>query len=158
MGMMLIGRGKHDLPFAPTVADQQPEPARDADERPQVAKLSEISSRASHAVEGTQRLKEIISGIAKEPRAAINEIEDEIGLLRALIAEREQTLIEAVEQHANLSKEAVHGIGVVRRALSQIRDAFNATIRPMPGTDVEVETTGTLRRPRPGTQYGSGPV
>ena len=76
-----------------------------------------------------------------EPRAAINDIEQEIGVLRDRIAEREQVLVEAIDQHANLSKEAVRGMGVVRQAVAQIRDAFNAAIRPMPILDHRPEAT-----------------
>lgn len=52
--------------------------------------------------------------------------------MRDLIAVREQTFVEAIDQHANLSKEAVHGMGVVRQALAQIRAAFNAAMPPTP--------------------------
>jgi hypothetical protein len=83
----------------------------------------------------------MVAGMTREPRAAINEIEQEIGLLKDLIAEREQMLIEAIDQHASLSKEAVHGMGVVRKALEQIRDAFNAAIRPTPILVHQAEAT-----------------
>jgi hypothetical protein len=102
------------------------------DARPQRDSLSDILTRANRPPDGTQRLKEIVAGITREPRAAIREIEQEIASLSDLIAVREQTLVEAIDQHANLSKEAVHGIGVVRQALGQIRAAFNAAMRPTP--------------------------
>jgi Glu-tRNA(Gln) amidotransferase subunit E-like FAD-binding protein len=149
MGMMSNGRGKYGSTLVPSViAKQQREPTRDNDERPQVDNLSEILSRASHTLDGAQRLKEMLASMTREPRAAITEIEQEIGLLRDLIAEREQVLVEAIDQHANLSKEAVHGMGVVRKALAQIRDAFNAAIRPMPIVDHRAATnTGSDDRP-----------
>jgi hypothetical protein len=74
----------------------------------------------------------MVANVTREPRAAINEIEQEIGSLRDLISVREQVLIEAIDQHANLSKEAVRGMGVVGQALAQIRDAFNLAMRPTP--------------------------
>jgi hypothetical protein len=46
-----------------------------------------------------------------------------------------------IDQHASLSKEAVHGMGVVRKALEQIRDAFNAAIRPTPILVHQAEAT-----------------
>jgi hypothetical protein len=52
-----------------------------------------------------------------------------------MIAVREQMLVEAIDQHATLSKEAVREIGVVRQALAQIRDAFNTAMRPTPILD-----------------------
>jgi hypothetical protein len=39
---------------------------------------------------------DMVAGMTREPRAAINKIEQEIGLLRDLIAEREQMLVEAI--------------------------------------------------------------
>ena len=142
MGMISNGRGKYESTFVPSViAKQQREPTRDNDERPQVDNISEILSRASHTLDGAQRLKEMIASMTREPRAAISEIEKEIGFLRDLIAEREQVLVEAIDQHANLSKEAVHGMGVVRKALVQIRDAFNSAMRPTPILDQQAEAT-----------------
>src|SRR5215216_2844215 len=90
----------------------------------------------------------MLAGMTWEPRAAINDIEQEIGLLRDRIAEREQVLVEAIDQHANLSKEAVRGMGVVRQAVAQIRDAFNVAMRPIPcsmtrpGQRIQGATTG----------------
>jgi hypothetical protein len=86
----------------------------------------------------------MVAGMTREPRAAINEIEREIGLLRDLIAEREQMLVEAIDRHANLSKEAVRG--VVRQALAQIRDAFNAAMRPTPILDHQAAATNPGER------------
>jgi hypothetical protein len=83
----------------------------------------------------------MVTGMIRGPRAAINEIEQEIGSLRDLIAVREQTLAEAIDQHANLSKEAVRGMGVVCQALAEIRDAFNAAMRPTPILDQQAEVT-----------------
>jgi len=124
----------------PSLTAKQPrQPARDNDEHSHVDNLSEILTRASQAPDGAQRLKEMVAGMTREPRAAISEIEQEIGLLRDLIAEREQMLVEAIDQHANLSKEAVRGMGVVRQALAQIRDAFNVAMRPMPILDQQLE-------------------
>ena len=131
MGMISNGRAKYESTLVPSLtAKQQREPGRDNDERSQVDNLSEILTRASQTPDGTQRLKEILASMTREPRAAINEIEQEIGLLRDRIAARELMLIEAIDQHANLSKEAVRGMGVVRKALEQIRDAFNAALPP----------------------------
>jgi hypothetical protein len=138
MGMISNGRAT----LAPSLlAKQEREPALDNDGPPQVDSLSEILSGASHVRDGAHRLKEMVAGMTREPRAAINEIEQEIGLLKDLIAEREQMLIEAIDQHASLSKEAVHGMGVVRKALEQIRDAFNAAIRPTPILVHQAEAT-----------------
>jgi hypothetical protein len=50
-------------------------------------------------------------------------------------------LVEAIDEHTNLSKEAVHGLGVVRKAVGQIRDAFNAAMRPTPALTQQVEAT-----------------
>jgi hypothetical protein len=142
MGMISNGRSKYESTFVPSViGKQQRESARGNDERSQVDSLSEILTRASQIPDGAQRLKEMVAGMTREPRAAINEIEQEIGLLRNLIAEREQMLVEAIDQHANLSTEAVRGMGVVRKALAQIRDAFNAAMRPMPMLDHQAEAT-----------------
>jgi hypothetical protein len=129
------------------MTDQQRELAtqREFDEPSQRDSLSEILTRANQTPDGTQRLKEIVAGITREPRVAINEIEQEIGSLRDLIAVREQTLVEAIDQHAKLSKEAVHGMGVVRKALTQIRDAFNAAMRPTPVLDHQPEATHSDR-------------
>src|SRR5215211_5829623 len=136
MGMISNGRAA----LVPNVmAKPQREPARDDDARSQVDNLSEILTRASQTPDGAQRLKEMLASMTREPRAAISEIEQEIGLLRDLIAEREQMLVEAIDQHANLSKEAVRGMGVVRQALAQIRDAFNVAMRPMPILDQQLE-------------------
>jgi hypothetical protein len=120
-----------------TMTIQQRELAvpREFGDRPQRDNLSEILTRASQTPDDTQRLKELVTGMTREPRAAINEIEQEIGSLRDLIALREQTLVEAIDQHANLSKEAVRAMGVVRQALAQIREAFNAAMRPTPILD-----------------------
>jgi uncharacterized membrane protein YccC len=83
----------------------------------------------------------MVTGMTREPRAAISEIEQEIGSLRGLIAVREQTLVEAIDQHASLSKEAVRRMGVVCQALAQIRDAFNAAMHPTPILDEQTEAT-----------------
>ena len=138
MGMISNGRAA----LVPSVmAKQQREPARDNAARSQVDDLSQILTRASQTPDGAQRVKEMLASMTREPRAAISEIEQEIGLLRDLIAEREQMLVEAIDQHANLSTEAVRGMGVVRKALAQIRVAFNAAIRPMPILDHQPELT-----------------
>jgi hypothetical protein len=128
------GRAKYDsAPMPPLTTNHQREPVqREFDEQRQRDNLPEILTRVSQTPDGTLRLKEIVAGITREPRAAINEIEQEIDSLRDLIAVREQTLVEAIDQHANLSKEAVRGMGVVRQALAQIRDAFNAAMCPTP--------------------------
>src|SRR5215217_5555832 len=144
--MALIGKGraKYDLPpVPPLMRREQPELAApgDLDERPQPDGVSEILARVSQTPAGTQPLKGIIASITQEPRVAINRIEQEIGSLRELIAEREQMLIEAIDQHANLSTEAVRGMGVVRKALAQIRDAFNAALRPTAILDHQPEAT-----------------
>jgi hypothetical protein len=142
MRMMSNGRAKHESTFVPSlIAKQQPEPAVEDDERSQVENLPESPSLTTQVPDGAQRLKEMLVGLTREPRAAIKDIEQEIGLLRDRIAEREQVLVEAIDQHANLSREAVHGMGVVRQALAQIRDAFNAAMRPMAVLDHQVEAT-----------------
>ena len=138
--MAMISNGRAAL--VPSVmAKQQREPARDNAARSQVDDLSQILTRASQTPDGAQRVKEMLASMTREPRAAISEIEQEIGLLRDLIAEREQVLVEAIDQHANLSQEAVRGMGVVRKALAQIRDAFNAAMRPTPILDHQAEAT-----------------
>jgi hypothetical protein len=137
------GQAKYDsAPMPPLTTNHQRELVqREFDEQRQRDNLPEILTRVSQTPDGTQRLKEIVAGITREPRAAINEIEHEIDSLRDLIAVREQTLVEAIDQHANLSKEAVRGMGVVRQALAQIRDAFNAAMRPTPILDQQPEVT-----------------
>jgi hypothetical protein len=127
------GQAKYDsAPMPPLTTNHHRELVqREFDEQRQRDNLPEIL-RVSQTPDGTLRLKEIVAGITREPRAAINEIEQEIDSLRDLIAVREQTLVEAIDQHANLSEEAVRGMGVVRQALAQIRDAFNAAMRPTP--------------------------
>ena len=144
MGLMENGRTKYDSTSMPRLMNKQerelPE-QRELNGRPQPDNLSEILTRASQTPDGVQRLKEMVASITREPRTAINEIEQEIGSLRDLIAVREQVLVEAIDQHANLSKEAVRGMGVVRQALAQIRDAFNAAMRPTPILDKQAEGT-----------------
>ena len=133
--MAMNGNGQaNGSALPPVMTNQQPELAirHEFDEQPQRNKLSDILTRASQTPGSTQRIKEIVASITREPRAAINEIEQEIASLRDLIAVREQTLVEAIDQHANLSKEAVHGMGVVRQALAQIRTAFKAAMPPTP--------------------------
>jgi hypothetical protein len=134
MAMNGNGQANGSASIPPVMTNQQPELAirHEFDERPQRDKLSDILTRASQTPGSTQQLKEIVASITREPRAAINEIEQEIASLRDLIAVREQTLVEAIDQHANLSKEAVHGMGVVRQALAQIRTAFKAAMPPTP--------------------------
>lgn len=144
MGLMGNGRGKYDSTSMSRVISKQqrelPE-QRDLDERPQRDNLSEILTRASQAPDSIQRLKEMVANVTREPRAAINEIEQEIGSLRDLISVREQVLVEAIDEHANLSKETVRGMGVVRQALAQIRDAFNSAMRPTPLLDQQSGAT-----------------
>jgi hypothetical protein len=140
MGMIANGRAKHEPTFVPSlIVKHEREPAREADERTQVESLAEIPTRTNQDV--VQRLKEMLVGLTSEPRAAINDIEKEVGLMRDRIAEREQVLVDAIDQHANLSREAVHGMEVVRKALAQIRDAFNAAMRPMAILDQPAEAT-----------------
>ena len=88
-------------------------------ESPQHDDLSRILARASQTPDDDRRLKELIAGVTQEPRAAINHIEQEIGSLREMMAMREQALLEAIDEHTKLSKEAVHGLGVVRKALGR---------------------------------------
>ena len=135
MGLNGNGRAEYgSVAMPPMLTHQTREPAeqRELAPRPHRDNLSEILARASKSPDGTQQLKEIVAGITLEPRAAIEEIEQEIASLRGQIAVREQTLVEAIGQHANLSKEAVRGMGVVRQALAQIRDAFDAAMPPTP--------------------------
>ena len=126
MGLMENGRAKYDPTPVPRLREIGLQ--REFEERSSRKDLVD----AREGTEGTKRLKEMVEGMTREPRAAIDAIEREIGSLRDLIAEREQMLVEAIDQHANLSTEAVRGMDVVRKALAQIRDAFNAAIRPMP--------------------------
>src|SRR5215204_1609789 len=135
MGLNGNGRAEYgSVAMPPMLTHQTREPAeqRELAPRPHRDNLSEILARASKSPDGTEQLKEIVAGITREPRAAIDEIEQEIASLRGQIAVREQTLVEAIGQHANLSKEAVRGMGVVRQALVQIRDAFDAAMPPTP--------------------------
>jgi hypothetical protein len=148
MGLVGNGRAKYDsapLPRLMTNPQRELTVQRDLGERPERDNLSEILTRTP---DGTQRLKEMVAGMTREPRAAINEIEQEIASLRDLIAVREQTLVEAIDQHANLSKEAARGMDVVRQALGQIRDAFNAAMRPTPMLDQQAEVTSQARNDR----------
>ena len=136
------GRLRDEEPMPRSTAKLQPEAAlRGPEEGPRRDDFSQILARASQTPDDPRRLKEIIAGITQEPRAAINQIEQEIGSLRDKLAMREQMLFEAIDDHANLSKEAVHGLGVVRKALGQIRDAFNAAMRPAPAIHQQVEGT-----------------
>jgi hypothetical protein len=142
--MGMIARAKNESTFVPSlIAKQQREPARDADERSQVENLPEIPTRTNQGPDAAQRIKEMLASMAWEPRAAINDIEQEIGSLRDRIAEREQVLVEAIDQHANLSKEAVRGMGVVRKAVAQIRDAFNVAMAPTPILDHQAGATNS---------------
>jgi hypothetical protein len=144
MGMIGNGRAKSDLAFTPSiVARQQRDAIINDDERPEIEKLGEIAVRASQASDVVHRLKEMLVSLTREPRAAISDLEQEIGLLKDRIAEREQVLVQAIDQHANLSKEAVHGMGVVRKALAQIRDAYKAAMLPV--TDNQPEASGDRR-------------
>jgi hypothetical protein len=142
MGIISNARTKSDGTFVPSlVTKQRREPAHDADGHSLAENPVEIPARTSLAPDAAQRLKELLASITWEPRAAINDIEQEIGLLRDRIAEREQVLVEAIDQHASLSSEAVHGMGVVRKAVAQIRDAFNVAAHPMPLLDQQAEAT-----------------
>jgi hypothetical protein len=128
--MVSVGNGqfRHESEAVPPVAikhDGELE-ALERHESPQREDLSHILARASQDPHDHRRLKELIAGLTQEPRAAINHIEQEIGSLRDMMAVREQVLFEAIDEHSKLSKEAVHGLGVVRKALGQIRDAFKA--------------------------------
>jgi hypothetical protein len=142
--MGMIARAKNESTFVPSlIAKQQREPAREADERSQVESLPEIPTRTSQSPDAVQRLKELLASMTWEPRAAINDIEQEIGSLRDRIAEREQVLVEAIDQHASLSKEAVRGMGMVRKAVAQIRDAFNVAMAPTPVLDRQPGATNS---------------
>jgi hypothetical protein len=144
MGLIGNGRARDEAaPMPHLIFKQQSERAvsRDLNEPPQRDGLSAILTRASQTRDGTDRLKKIVAGMTQEPRAAINQIEQEIGSLRDAMAMREQVLLEAIDQHANLSEEAVRGMGVLRQALAQIRDAFNAAMHPTPILDEQTEAT-----------------
>jgi hypothetical protein len=134
--MGLIGNGRLRTEAEPlahfNIQPQREAVARDPEERSRREDDLHLSRPESP---DDARVKEIIAGITQEPRAAINQIEQEIGSLRDMIAVREQMLVEAIDEHRNLSKEAVRGLGVVRKALGQIRDAFNAAMRPTPIVD-----------------------
>jgi len=119
-------------------------------ESPQHDDLSRILARASQTPDDDRRLKELIAGVTQEPRAAINHIEQEIGSLREMMAMREQALFEAIDEHTKLSKEAVHGLGVVRKALWQIRDAFKAASRSTSARDEELEPSSGASAPLQG--------
>lgn len=128
--MVSVGNGqfRHEKQPVPPVAIKHDDEL-EAFERhgsPQREDLSHILARASQDPDDDRRLKELIAGLTQEPRAAINQIEQEIGSLREMMATREQALFEAIDEHKKLSKQAVHGLGVVRKALGQIRDAFRA--------------------------------
>jgi hypothetical protein len=116
---------------AVTKSPQQPPVSRELDDALRAA-VSNIGPRAPRAPDGTQQVKDMVAALTREPRAAIEGIEREIGALRDMLTVREQVLVEAIEQHAALSSEAVHGMGVVRQAIEQIRDAFHHAMRPMP--------------------------
>jgi hypothetical protein len=150
--MRLNGNGQANYDSAPmpplTTNHHRELVQREFDEQRQRDNLPEILTRVSQTPDDTRRLKEMVAGMTREPRAAINEIEQEIGSLRDLIAVREQTLVEAIDQHASLSKEAVRGMGVVRQALAQIRDAFNAAMRPTPILDQQAEVTSPASNDR----------
>jgi len=143
MGIIGNGRLRNEAePMPLLTAQHQREPGqREAEEWPLRDDLSHILARASQSPDHSQRLKEILAGITQEPRAAINQIEQEITSLRDMMAWREQMLVEAIDEHTNLSKEAVHGLGVVRKALGQIRDAFKAASRPTPTIDRELDAS-----------------
>jgi hypothetical protein len=49
---------------------------------------------ASGVMRHAKRLTEIVAGMTQEPRAAISQIEQEIGSLRDAMAMREQVLLE----------------------------------------------------------------
>jgi archaellum component FlaC len=141
MGIIGNGRLRQEAePMPPSPTDQQREAElREPEGRSPRNDLSGILARVSQTPDDTGRLKETIGGITQEPRAAINQIEQEISSLRDLMALREQMLLEAIDEHTNLSKEAVHGLGVVRKALGQIRDAFDATMRQIPALHQRVD-------------------
>jgi hypothetical protein len=142
MALLGNGRAKHEPEPLPRLVTKQRElaPPPDLDGRPR-DHLSEILARAGQTADGSQRLKEILTGMTQDPRAAINQIEQEIASLRDMLSARELALAEAIDEHGKLSKEAVHGLGVVRKAVGQIRDAFAAAIRSTPLPDQQAEAT-----------------
>jgi hypothetical protein len=156
MGLMGNGRAKHEPPPMPRLVPKPLGEAtlpRDFDELPQRDALSDILARAE-IPGGADRLKEIVAEMIQEPRGAIKHIEEEIGSLRDMLSVREQMLVEAIEEHATLSKEAVRGMGVVRNALAQIRNAFNVAMRPTPVLDQQLEATSLASHQRPGIESG----
>ena len=64
------GRANGSAPMPPLMTDQQHELAveRELDERSERDSLSDILTRANQTPDGTQRLKEIVSGITREPQ------------------------------------------------------------------------------------------
>jgi hypothetical protein len=131
--MRSIGNGRvnHEPEPMPIMTAEHESSAAEPQESSRLDELSRILARASQSAPDDHQLddgqlKEMVAAITQEPRAAINQIEEEIGSLREMMAARERMLIEAIADHSRLSKEAVHGLGVVRKALGQIRDAFKA--------------------------------
>jgi hypothetical protein len=134
MGIVGNGRVNQEAePVAIVTAEHEPNVV-ETQESTRRDELSRILARASQSSLderplNDRQLKEMVAAITQEPRAAINQIEEEIGSLREMMAARERMLIEAIADHSRLSKEAVHGLDVVRKALGQIRDAFKAATR-----------------------------
>jgi hypothetical protein len=148
MGLMGSGRTKHEPPPIPRLVVKQPREVtlpRDFDEPPPADALSDILARAE-IPDSAERLREIVAEMTQEPRSAIKQIEEEIGALRDMMAVREQVLIEAIVEHAAASKEAVRGMGVVRNALAQIRNAFDVAMRPAPGSDQHARSRASEER------------
>jgi hypothetical protein len=134
MGTIGNGRISHEAEPVSIVTAEHEASAAEPQESTRHDELSRILARASQSSLderplNDRQLKEMVAAITQEPRAAINQIEQEIGSLREMMAAREQMLIDAVTEHSRLSEEAVHGLGVVRKALGQIRDAFKAATR-----------------------------
>ena len=129
MGIVGNGRVNQEAePVAIVTAEHEPNVV-ETQESTRRDELSRILARTSQSPFDDRQLKEMLAAITREPRAAIHQIEQEIGSLREMMAARERMLVEAIADHSRLSKEAVHGLDVVRKALGQIRDAFKAATR-----------------------------
>ena len=145
MGLMGNGRAKYDATPVPRLREIGLQ--RELDERSSPKNL--LDGGGSQVPDETKRLKEILAGTTREPRAAIDEIEREISSLRDLINSREQMLVDAIDQHAHLSREAVHGMTLLRQALGQIRDAFNAAMHFPPMPNQRSERARSNNQPAP---------
>ena len=87
MGLMENGRAKYDPTPVPRLREIGLQ--REFEERSSPKNLED----AREGTEGTKRLKEMVEGMTREPRAAIDAIEREIGSLRDLIPSASRCLL-----------------------------------------------------------------